>query len=153
MYQQWIPINPKGNHIPDKEIHSSKQRNIISINDFITEAESNDNYYFDLFLNVCYTSVAKRMPLSPTDHKHSFIETINTFMPHWTPAHKDNVVYATIDETLSSSIMDIEAYLLKLKRELHIGEQGYPSQVTIAGDQQTYALIYKGSIQVITRGL
>ena len=61
-------------------------------------------------------------------------------MPHWTPAQRDNVVYATIDEALSSSVLDIEAYLLKLKRELHIGEDGYPSQVTIAGDQQTYAL-------------
>lgn len=58
-------------------------------------------------------------------------------MPHWTPPTKDNIVYATIDEALSGNI---EAYLIKLKKELHIGE-GYPSQVIIAGDQQTYSLM------------
>ena len=51
-------------------------------------------------------------------------------MPHWTPPCKDNIVYATIDEALSGSMADIEAYLIKLKRDLHI-----------AGDQQTYALM------------
>ena len=62
-------------------------------------------------------------------------------MPHWTPAAKDNIVYATIDEALSGSIADIEAYLIKLKKDLHIGEEGYPKLVTLAGDQQTYALM------------
>ena len=105
--------------------------------------------------NACYTCVTSRMPLSPTDHKLSFIETINSLMPHWTPTSKDNVVYTTIDEAMSSSMMDIEAYLIKLKRELRIGEQGYPSQVTIAGEQQTYALMkdIKDNILITTHGL
>ena len=51
-------------------------------------------------------------------------------------------MYATIDKALSDNIADIEAYLRKLKKELHIGEEGYPSKVIIAGDQQTYALRY-----------
>ena len=62
-------------------------------------------------------------------------------MPHWTPPCKDNIVYATVDEALSGSMVDTEAYLIKLKRDLHIGEEGYPTQVTLAGDQQTYALM------------
>ena len=52
-----------------------------------------------------------------------------------------NCPYTTIDEALSGSIVDIEAYLVKLKHDLHIGKEGYPNQVTIAGDQQTNALM------------
>lgn len=48
-------------------------------------------------------------------------------------------MYVTIDEAMSGSAIDIKAYMLKLKRDLHIGEEGYPTQVTIAGDQQTCA--------------
>ena len=62
-------------------------------------------------------------------------------MPHWTPSKKDNVVYATIDEAMSGSKADVEAYLAKVKKDLHIGQPGYPKKVTIAGDQQTYALM------------
>ena len=61
-------------------------------------------------------------------------------MPHWIPPTKDNIVYATIDEALSGSKIDIEAYLLKPKRDLNIGEEGYPNKLVIA-DQQTYALV------------
>ena len=50
-------------------------------------------------------------------------------------------MYATVEEALSCSVADIEAYLLRLKKDLHIGEAGYPTQVTIAGDQHTYALM------------
>ena len=52
-----------------------------------------------------------------------------------------NVVYATIEEALSGSIGDIEAYLTKVKKDLHIGEPDYPKHITIAGDQQTFALM------------
>ena len=62
-------------------------------------------------------------------------------MPHWTPPTKDNIVYATIDEALSGNLADIEGYPIKLERELHIGKEGYPSKVIIAGEQQTYALM------------
>ena len=62
-------------------------------------------------------------------------------MPHWTPPAKDNIVYATVDEVLSGNIIDIEAYLSKLKKDLYIGEEGYPKLVTLAGDQQTFAVM------------
>ena len=43
------------------------------------------------------------------------------------------MVYATIiDEALSRSMADIEANLMKLKRDLHIGKEGYPKLVTLA---------------------
>ena len=66
---------------------------------------------------VTYKAVANRLSLSPNDHKSTLIDT---FMPHWTPSQKDKIVYVTIDEGLSGSAVDIEAYLLKLKRDLHI---------------------------------
>ena len=119
----------------------TKPRNSVSVNDFETNDESCEKYYLDLFMAVTYKAVANRLSLSPNEHKSTLVETINTFMTHWTPSQKDKIVYATIDEALSGSAVDIEAYLLKLKRDLHIGEEGYPTQVTVAGDQQTYALM------------
>ena len=127
-----------------QEVHSkvvSKPREIITVNDFRTKQGSNENYFFEFFSYVSYKCVTNRLPLPPSEHKSALIETINTLMPHWTPNNKDKIVYATVDEAMSGNALDIEAYLLKLKRDLHIGEEGYPSQVTIAGDQQTYALM------------
>ena len=60
-------------------------------------------------------------------------------MSHWTPESSDRVVYATVDEAHSGSIDDVGSYLVKLKRDLHIGERGYPKYVILGGDQQTYA--------------
>lgn len=60
-------------------------------------------------------------------------------MQHWNPDSPDNVVYATVDEAHSGSIDDVGSYLVKLKKDLHIGEDGYPKFVILGGDQQTYA--------------
>ena len=125
-------------------IHSSispKLRSAVQIQDFKNGKGTNGNQYYDLFLHVCLTCVVNRLSLTPTAHSKTFIESIQGYMPHWTPPTKDNIVYATIDEALSGYIVDIEAYLIKLKKDLHIGEEGYPSQVILAGDQQTYALM------------
>ena len=120
---------------------STIPRNDIKVEHFKLTPGSNENYYYETFLHVCYTCAATRLSLSPTAHGRTFIEALQGYMPHWTPSTKDNIVYATIDEALSGNIADIEAYLIKLKKELHIGEEGYPSKVIIAGDQQTYALM------------
>lgn len=45
------------------------------------------------------------------------------------------------DEALSGNTADIKAYIIKRKKELHIGEDGYPIRLTLAGDQQTNALM------------
>ena len=84
---------------------------------------------------------SNRLSLQPTAHSKTFIETLEGYMPYWTPPAKDNIVCATIDEALSGNIADIQAYLTKLKKDLHIGEHGYPTQVTLTGDKQTYALM------------
>ena len=125
-------------------IHSSispKLRSAVQIQDFKNGKGTNGNQYYELFLQVCFTCVVNRLSLTPTAHSKTFIESIQGYMPHWTPPTKDNIVYATIDEALSGNIVDIEAYLIKLKKDLHIGEEGYPSQVILAGDQQTYVLM------------
>ena len=62
-------------------------------------------------------------------------------MPHWTPKQSDNIVYATIEEAQAGNVGDVEKYVTKLKQDLKIGEEGFPTRVVIGGDQQTYAII------------
>ena len=88
-------------------------------------------------------SIAQRLSTPPMQCKESFLVSLQAFMPHWTPTAPDNVVYATIKEAMSGSETDIEMYLHSLKQELHIGQEGYPTHVTLAGDQQTYAVMKK----------
>ena len=60
-------------------------------------------------------------------------------LPHWTSTPSDKVVYTTVDELYSGCIDDVGKFLAKLKQDLHVGEQGYPSYVVLGGDQQIYA--------------
>ena len=60
-------------------------------------------------------------------------------MPHWTSTPNDKVVYTTVDELYSGCDDDVGKFLAKLKRDLHIGDEGYPSYVVVGGDQQIYA--------------
>ena len=57
-------------------------------------------------------------------------------MPNWTPNVSDKVVYTTVD---SGSIQEVGKFLSKLKQDLCIGQEGYPSYVIVGGDQQTYS--------------
>ena len=59
-------------------------------------------------------------------------------MSNWTPEVAEKVVYTTVDEAHSGSVQDVGKILSKLKEDLCIGKDGYPSHV-ILGDQQTYA--------------
>ena len=59
-------------------------------------------------------------------------------MPHWTPSHSDSVVYATVDEDHSGTFEHVGDYLSKLKTDLKIGQESYPSCVIAGGDQQIY---------------
>ena len=79
--------------------------------------------------------------LSPIGYGTTFVEALQGYRPHCTPPTKDNIVYTSIDEALSGNVADIEGYLTNLKKDIHIGEEGYPSQAVLAGDQQTYALM------------
>ena len=60
-------------------------------------------------------------------------------MPNWTPKIPDKVVYTTVDEAHSGAVQDVGKFLSKLKQDLCIGKEGYPSYVILGGDQQTYA--------------
>ena len=62
-------------------------------------------------------------------------------MPHFTPSKPDTVVFATVKVAMSSSVNDVADYLHDLKTDLHIGQDGYPTNVILCGDQQTYALV------------
>ena len=62
-------------------------------------------------------------------------------MPHWTSERSDKVVYATVCEAHSGSADDVGSYLFKLRKDLHIGEDGCPKYVLMGGDQQTYAIM------------
>ena len=104
----------------------SKLRQFVNVDDFINHPGTDENYYFEHFLQVCYVSAVNRLPLSPLEHGQTFIESVQKYMPHWTLKQRDNIVYATTVEAMSSNIGDIETYLLKLKRDLHINESGYP---------------------------
>ena len=101
------------------QIHSAivpKSRQLVNIHDFLNQPRSTENYYYEHFLQVCYLCVVNRLTLSPTQHSQTFIESIQKFMPHWTPPQRDNIVYATIVEAMSSSVADIETYLLEIKK-------------------------------------
>ena len=56
-------------------------------------------------------------------------------MPHWTSSPNDKVVFCIY----SGCVDDVGKLLTKLKKDLHIGQNGYPSYVVVGGDQQIYA--------------
>ena len=118
-------------------------RSSIEKNDFAIQNNINESYFYQHFLAVCHTCTVKGLSLKPTEHTSSFLEAVQSLMPHWTPNNKDNVVYATIEEASSSSLTDIESYLAKLKQDLKIGATGATVKVPIAGDQQTYYAFMK----------
>ena len=118
-----------------------KSAQSVNIDDFINHPGTTENYYYEHFIQACYFCVLSRLPQTPIEHSQTFIESIQKLMPHWTPKRRDNIVYATIVEAMSSNITDIETYLLQVKKDLRIKESGYPTKVVMAGDQQTYALM------------
>lgn len=132
----------------------SQQWVSIQIQNFENHNNTHKSYYLQYLLAVCYACTVQRLSLPPTDCSHTFLKAIQKLMPHWTPSQSDDVVYATIEEALSGSIVDVESYLSKVKRDLHIGQPGYPDRIVIAGDQQTFALMkkYSSTILIITNG-
>ena len=67
------------------------------------------------------------------------LSNLKKHMQHWTSETGDKIVYTMVDEAHSSSVDDVSSFLLKLKKGLHIGTNGYPKYVLVGGDQQTYA--------------
>ena len=77
----------------------------------------------------------KEDSLEPTQ----LITKLEKHLSHWTSETHDNIVYTTVDEAHSGSVDDVSTFLLKLKRDLWIGKQGYPKYMLIGGDQRTFA--------------
>ena len=55
----------------------------------------------------------------------------------------DTNAFARIDLAQSTSANDISDYLLQIKRDLKIGELGFPQELLVIGDQQTYSIVKK----------
>ena len=75
------------------------------------------------------------------DADKPLLTKLENLMPHWTPNTSDKVVYTTVSEAHSGSADDVGSYLYQLRKDLHVGEDGYPKYVLLGGDQQTYAIM------------
>ena len=96
----------------------------------------NENSEWLKFCNYTYTA-------SDTNEETDtpLLSRLEKLMPHWTTEGSDKVVYATVSEAHSGSADDVSSYLLEFRKDLHIGEVGYPKYVLMGGDQQTYAIM------------
>lgn len=137
-----------------KSIHESISpiaRGTVTVQNFKNQPGS---YTRELqFIQMCYLCTVNRLTLLPLSHDKTFMETLQAYMPHWTPECKDKIVYTTITEALSSSIADVEAYLTKLKKDLHIGEVNFPAKVVIAGDCSSERASEKKSHTLLLDGM
>ena len=79
---------------------SPKLRNNVLVQDFANNSRTHEGYYLQQFQQDCFSCTVNRLPLSPSNCSKTFIESLRSYMPHWTPPTRDNVVYGTIDEAL-----------------------------------------------------
>ena len=113
----------------------------ITENDFKVHRDSCEDFYYLSFSKSTFASTMERLYTTPMQAKENFILSLQKYMPHWTPKQSDHIVYATIEEAQAGNVGDVEKYLTKLKQDLKIGEEGFPTKVVIGGDQQTYAIM------------
>ena len=109
---------------------------------FVLNMNSAEGRYLDQFRYECFATAVERMEASSLTFPNTFMESVQKHMKHWTPPKPDSIVYTTIDEASSASKQDIQLYLVKLKDELKIGQPGFPTKVVIAGDQQTFSIMW-----------
>ena len=103
--------------------------------------DSCEDFYYLSFSKSTFASTMERVYTTPMQAKENFILSLQKYMTHWTPKQSDNIVYATIEEAQAGNVGDVEKYLTKLKQDLKIGEEGFPTRVVIGEDQQTYAIM------------
>ena len=63
---------------------------------FVLDLTGEKDPYFDLFVTACFTTTVHRLHTPPLECKSTFIESLRTYLPHWTPSCADNVAYTTI---------------------------------------------------------
>ena len=80
---------------------SPKLRSDVQVRDF---TRTND---YETFLQACYTCAANTLSLQPTAHSKNFIETLQGYMPLWTPPLQCQLqgYNATLDTAIAMSIL------------------------------------------------
>ena len=118
---------------------------------FLVNKDSECDYYFSIFSESVYASTIQRLPSPPVQATENLFCSLHKYMPHWTPGKADNIVFCTIEEAHASTIRDVKQYLTKLKSDLKIGQNGFPSKVLLCGDQHTYSIMKKLQSKYPTR--
>ena len=122
-------------------LHNSTQIEQVTDDSFFLYDFGDERQAWEQFLDTLLTVEQKRLDSTPGDLKSTLLQDIKNVMPDFTPENPDNVAYATVKTAQSAKTNDVANYLHDLKKDLKIGEQGYPEQVVLGGDQQTYAIV------------
>ena len=104
-------------------------------------SESNADYYYHVYNAAIFKCSSERQKKTMDEISSTLIEDLRRHLPHWAPTTGDKIIYTTVEEAGSASINDVGNYLDKLKKDLHIGKEGFPQKVLLTGDQQTYKLV------------
>ncbi len=77
---------------------------------------------------------AVRSNKKPTQWEDTLVSHFQSLLPAWTPPTRDNVVLATVAESYSTQIGDVEEYLRQLKSDLGIDQEGFPANCLLVAD-------------------
>ena len=81
-----------------------------------------------------------RLLKPPKEFEKQLIHDIQNHYGSNTEIVADNIVFCRVEKCQASNIDDVCKYLIKSKEELKVGQPGFPTQVVVIGDQQTYSL-------------
>ena len=129
------------NNSHTETVHRINQSGHITDDSFFLYEYGTDKNAWEQFLETILTMEQKRLDSMPADLKSTLLQDIKILMPDFTPEKPDNVAYAIVKTAQSAKTNDVANYLHDLKKDLRIGEQGYPEKVVLGGDQQTYAIV------------
>ena len=74
-----------------------------------------------------------------TEPTQPLLGKVEQHMPHRTSESGDKIIYTTVDEAHSGSVGDVGSFLLKLKKDLHIGNTEFPKFVMMVISKHTLA--------------
>ena len=76
---------------------------------------------------------ADRLFCKPSECSQSLLQVLWTRLESFTPAESDVIKYATVREAYSGRPEDVASYLIELKKDLCIDQEGFPSYVVVGG--------------------
>ena len=134
------PVNqtPGVNFTPSLEVSPFQT---LSEGDFFLHESSDGKSALSNYLGSLICAEKSRLGKDPGELKSTLLLSLQNYLPHYTPASSDRVVYTTVMSAQAASINDVSQYLQKMKEDLCVGQPDYPKQVVLGGDQQTYALM------------